>query len=75
MAGMKSGKPSLGIGAPKAPPTAKFALGTRPASLRGKPALEPKMPKAPNTRDYGTKTPPATAIQPGNPMPGNQTGI
>lgn len=51
-------------GAPKSAPEAKFALGTRPTSIRGKtPGIAPK-----NTRDYGTKTPPATALQPGNPI-------
>ena len=69
MAGPK--KPPTNLGAPKAPPTAKFNLGTRPSSVRGKaPTFAPPEPAAaPNTRDYGTKTPAATAIQPGNPMP------
>jgi hypothetical protein len=71
-------KPPTSLGAPKAPPSAKFVLGSRPTSLRQKQTTPPKTTKAaPNTRDYGTKTPAATAIQPGNPMPdmGNPNGF
>ena len=65
-------KPKMGGGAPKTPASAKFALGSRPASLRdtGIPRVKaPKPAAAPNTRDYSTKGAPATALQPGNPMP------
>jgi hypothetical protein len=59
-------KPKTRAGAFKQVPEAKFALGTRPGSVRGK---NPDFnPKASNTRDYGTKTPPAVALQPGNPI-------
>lgn len=63
-------KPQTRLGAPKQAPEAKFALGTRPSSVRGKPPQEPKPFKMgpTNTRDYGTKTSPAIALQPGNPI-------
>lgn len=58
--------PKTRLGASKQVPEAKFALGTRPESVRGKNPTN--MPKASNTRDYGVKTSPATAMQPGNPI-------
>lgn len=69
-------KPKLSTVKSAGPPAAKFALGSRPASLRDtglprvKPAVTPPKPLA-NTRDYPkaqSATQPA-AIQPGNPMP------
>ena len=74
-------KPKLNTVSAKAPPTAKFDVGTRPTSLRGKPPGTP--PKAaPNTRDYEktqslSQPAPPAAIQPGNPMPsmGGPNGI
>jgi hypothetical protein len=73
-------KPKMGGGMPKTPASAKFGLGSRPASLRdtGLARVKPTKPAAvPNTRDYSTKGSPATALQPGNPMPpiGGQGGI
>ena len=67
-------KPKLSTVSAKSPAPAKFALGSRPESLRDQPVKRVTPPKLPNTRDYGktqsqSQPAPPAAIQPGNPMP------